>query len=130
LPVEVLTAEVTSGSRPEYLVQVARLRPEAVNTRLLSHFVEDGSFIRLRDISISYDLTSLVHTKWLRSLVFTASGRNLATWTKYSGLDPEVTSAVSTSTGGGLGSIGSNAGVDFYGQPNLKSYQFGFNIGF
>jgi len=94
-----------------------------------SHFVEDGSFIRLRDVSISYDLTSLVHAKWLKSLVFTASGRNLATWTKYSGLDPEISASQSLS-GGGLGSIGANQGVDYYGQPNLKSYQFGFNIGF
>jgi len=96
----------------------------------LSSFVEDGSFIRLRDLSLSYDITSLVHQKWLRSLVFTASGRNLLTFTKYSGLDPEVSSAVNPSTGGGLSNIGSYQGVDFYAQPNLKSYQFGFNIGF
>lgn len=96
----------------------------------LSAFIEDGSFIRLRDISISYDLTSLIKAKWLKSLVFSASGRNIATFTKYSGLDPEVTNAVSSSTGGGLGSIGGNQGVDYYGQPNLKSYQFSFNIGF
>jgi TonB-linked SusC/RagA family outer membrane protein len=95
----------------------------------VSSFVEDGSFIRLRDVSISYDLTSLVHAKWMRSLVFTASGRNIATWTKYSGLDPEVSFAQSNQ-GGGLGNIGINQGVDYYGQPNLKSYQFTFNIGF
>jgi len=96
----------------------------------LSSFIEDGSFIRLRDVSISYDLTSLTHAKWIKSLTFTASGRNLLTFTKYSGLDPEVTNAVSVSTGGGLGNIGSTGGVDYYGQPNLKSYQFSFNIGF
>ena len=96
----------------------------------LSSFVEDGSFIRLRDVSLSYDLTSLVHQKWMKRVVFTASGRNLLTFTKYQGLDPEVGSAVSPSTGGGLSNIGSFTGVDFYAQPNLKSYQFGFNVGF
>jgi TonB-linked SusC/RagA family outer membrane protein len=95
----------------------------------VSSFVEDGSFIRLRDASISYDLTSVAHARWIKSLIFTVTGRNLLTFTKYSGLDPEVTGAVSTSSGGALNNIGSNAGVDYYGQPNLKSFQFSFNIG-
>jgi hypothetical protein len=95
----------------------------------VSYYVEDASFVRLRDASISYNFTSLVNQKWIKNLVLTLSGRNLLTFTKYKGLDPESTAAVS-SQGGGLGSIGSYRGVDYYGTPNLKSYQFSLNVGF
>jgi len=91
--------------------------------------VEDGSFVRLRDVSITYDLTEKLHIRWLKRLAVTASGRNLLTITKYSGLDPENTAAVD-SQGNTLNGIGVSKGVDFFGVPNLKSYQFGVNIGF
>jgi hypothetical protein len=94
-----------------------------------SWFVEDGSFIRLRDASISYDLTGVINQKWLRTLVVTVSGRNLLTFTKYSGLDPENTGSFD-SQGTALTGIGSYRGVDYYGQPNVRSYQFSLNIGF
>jgi len=94
-----------------------------------SWFVENGSFIRLRDASISYDITSIVNQKWLRSLVVTVSGRNLLTFTKYHGLDPEASGATD-SEGNGLGNIGQYRGVDYFNVPNLKSYQFTLNIGF
>jgi TonB-linked SusC/RagA family outer membrane protein len=95
----------------------------------VSTFIEDGSYVRLRDVSLSYDLTGMVKQKWLRSLVITLTGRNLATWTKYKGLDPEATSAV-TNQGGTIGRFGSFQGVDYYTAPNLKSYQLSLNIGF
>lgn len=95
----------------------------------MSWFVEDGSFVRLRDASISYDLTNVVKQKWLRTLVVTVSGHNLLTFTKYKGLDPENTSSVD-SQGNGLTGIGNYRGVDDYGQPNVRSYQFSLNIGF
>ena len=97
--------------------------------RPLSTFVEDGSFVRLRDVSISYDLTEKLRIKWLKRLSVTASGRNLFTITKYSGMDPENTAAVDTQ-GNTLSGIGVSKGVDNFGVPNLKSYQLGVNIGF
>jgi TonB-linked SusC/RagA family outer membrane protein len=59
-------------------------------------FVEDGSFIKLRELSVAYD----VATKFLpkiglgraSGLKIALVGRNLMTWTKYSGFDPDVTS--------------------------------------
>lgn len=94
-----------------------------------SWFVEDGSFVRLRDASVSYDLTPAVNRKWLRSLVLTVSGRNLATFTKYHGLDPENTTAVNNQ-GVATGNMGAFKGVDYFGIPNVKSYQVSLNIGF
>ncbi len=95
----------------------------------LSHFVEDGSYLRLRDVSITYDLTNILKQKWVRSISVTATGRNLATWTKYKGLDPEATAAL-TNQGGTISGFGSFTGVDYYGAPNLKSFQFSINVGF
>ncbi|RZK59613.1 MAG: hypothetical protein EOO91_04640 [Pedobacter sp.] len=95
----------------------------------LSHFVEDGSYVRLRDVSVTYDLTRLVKQKWLRSLSVTATGRNLATWTNYKGLDPEATAAL-TNQGGTIGRIGSFTGIDYYSAANLRSFQFSLNFGF
>lgn len=95
----------------------------------LSHFVEDGSYVRLRDLSISYDLTNVIKQKWARNVSITATGRNLATWTKYKGMDPEATAAL-TNQGGTISGLGSFTGVDYYGAANLKSFQFSLNIGF
>ena len=96
-----------------------------------SVFVEDGSFIRLRDLSISYDLKKLVKLNSIRRLSATISGRNLLTFTKYSGLDPENTGAFDTQ-GNDLSKTRSGAftGVDYFGVPNLRSYQFSINVGF
>ncbi|HZE84621.1 MAG TPA: hypothetical protein VE035_09940, partial [Puia sp.] len=96
-----------------------------------SQFVEDGSYIRLKDLSISYDLKKLVKVNSISHLSVTLSGRNLLTFTKYSGLDPENTGAFDTQ-GNNLANTRSGAfsGVDYFGVPNLRSYQFSLNVGF
>ncbi|HXB43844.1 MAG TPA: SusC/RagA family TonB-linked outer membrane protein [Puia sp.] len=94
-----------------------------------SWFVEDGSFVRLRDLSVSYELSNILKLSWLKRLTATLSGRNLLTFTKYRGLDPENTSAVD-GQGNQITAVGAFKGVDFFGIPNLKSYQFSLNVGF
>jgi TonB-dependent starch-binding outer membrane protein SusC len=89
----------------------------------ISWFVEDASFVRLRDLSISYTIGPEVlgKTKFFNSITVLASGRNLLTFTKYSGLDPEVSTNRSTGFG---------RGEDDFGFPNLRSYQVGLTFGF
>lgn len=97
-----------------------------------SPFIENGSFIRLKDVSVSYDLSRYVTgSRAIKRLTITASGRNLLTFTKYDGLDPENTGAYDAQ-GNDLSQmrIGAFSGVDFFGTPNLKSYQFSLNVGF
>jgi TonB-linked SusC/RagA family outer membrane protein len=98
----------------------------------VSPFIENGSYIRLKDVSISYDLTRYVAgTKAIKRLTITASGRNLLTFTKYSGLDPENVGAYDEQGNNLSGQrIGAFTGVDYYGTPNLRSYQFALNVGF
>ncbi len=97
-----------------------------------SPFIENGSFIRLRDLSVGYDLSRFVTgSKAIKHLTVTASGRNLLTITKYSGLDPENTGAFDAQ-GDDLSKsrTGAFSGVDYFGTPNLRSYQFSLNVGF
>ena len=98
----------------------------------VSPFIENGSYIRLKDLSISYDLSRYVAgTKAIKRLTITASGRNLLTFTKYSGLDPENIGAYDEQGNNLSGQrIGAFTGVDYYGTPNLRSYQFALNVGF
>jgi TonB-linked SusC/RagA family outer membrane protein len=99
-------------------------------------FVEDGSYTKLRELSVGYELSpsmmqSLRINRFASSLRLSLIGRNLMTWTKYSGLDPEV-SAVSAVQG-----TGSTAGVgdptifrlDSFGYPNFRTFSFLFEIG-
>jgi len=92
-------------------------------------FVENGSFVRLRDVTLTYQFGNLLHVKWIKGLALTVSGRNLATITKYSGLDPEATSG-QDSQGNRTFGAGSNIGADYFAIPNLRSYQAGINVEF
>lgn len=99
------------------------------NVSPISWFVEDGSYLRLRDISLTYQLHDKYKPKWLRTASVTLAGRNLLTKTNYSGLDPESTNT-SDAQGNAAPSIGAINGVDYFGVPNLKSYQFILSLGF
>jgi TonB-linked SusC/RagA family outer membrane protein len=86
-----------------------------------SHFVEDGSFLRLRNVSVSYDLATLFKSKSIRSLELSVTGFNLLTFTKYTGFDPEAASDLNDPT---------RIGLDQYAFPNARGIQFGLNLGF
>lgn len=92
-------------------------------------FIEDGSFVRLRDVSLSYSVSEKNKPKWLRTATITLAGRNLITLTKYSGLDPESTNT-NDAQGNPASGLGVINGVDYFGVPNLKSFQISLNLGF
>lgn len=91
--------------------------------RSVSSFsVEDGSFIRLKNISLGYTLPShLLEPIGVSLVKIYVSGQNLITWTDYSGFDPEVSS-------GGGSDI--DPGVDNGVFPNTKTITLGFNANF
>tara|TARA_R110002049_G_scaffold14039_1_gene60025 strand:+ start:2912 stop:5902 length:2991 start_codon:yes stop_codon:yes gene_type:complete len=94
-----------------------------LNMRYSDRLVEDGSFLRLRNIQLAYNLSSDdMGLDWLRSLQVYVSGQNLLTFTKYSWWDPEVNSQ------GGANSLGQ--GIDHYSYPTSKTITFGIKIGF
>ncbi len=83
--------------------------------------VEDASFVKLRELSIGYRLGSIAGVgNWQVALI----GRNLITWSKYTGFDPEVGLG-----GGQLGSAVLNAN-DGYTFPNLRQFTFSLSTSF
>lgn len=63
------------------------------NFRISTFTIEDGSFLRLKDVSLTYSLPKkVVKNLKISNVDFTLSGTNLLIWSKYSGFDPEVNS--------------------------------------
>jgi hypothetical protein len=68
----------------------ARLAAWPKQTRI---YVEDAGFVKLRELTLSYDLPQSITSRigrGVRTAQISVSGRNLLTWTNYTGLDPEV----------------------------------------
>ena len=89
---------------------------EAINDRQ----VEDGSFLRISNITLGYDITVENSNTFSRANIF-VSGSNLFTFTDYSGYNPEITSFLNN---------GNIIGVDWLGPPNARSITFGINLSF
>jgi TonB-linked SusC/RagA family outer membrane protein len=88
-----------------------------------SRVVEDGSYLRLKTAMLAYSLPKkLIQKAHLNTLSFNVSGQNLLTWTKYTGMDPEV------SVRGGLGVL--TPGFDFSPYPQARTLVFGLNASF
>lgn len=95
----------------------AKLDPAPVFS---DRYVEDGSYLRVRTVSLSYGLPKNFTDKLsLKSIKLRLTGQNLLTFTKYTGFDPEVTN-------GSTISPGTDAGI----YPIAKSITAGLNITF
>ncbi|MBC7888928.1 MAG: SusC/RagA family TonB-linked outer membrane protein [Ferruginibacter sp.] len=86
------------------------------------YFYEDASFLRLRNVSLAFNATEMFPIKYVRKLQLVLTGRNLLTFTKYTGMDPETNSGTSNS--------GFDRGVDYVTTPNSRTFQVGLNVGF
>ncbi|MDB5268802.1 MAG: hypothetical protein JWP58_1842 [Hymenobacter sp.] len=85
------------------------------NLRVSSYFLEDGSYLRIKTLTVGYNLPkSLTQRVAAQSLRVYVTGQNLVTLTKYTGFDPEL---------GGRG-------IDFGVYPQSRVYLAGINIGF
>ena len=84
-------------------------------------YIEDGSFTRLKNITVGYTLPSDSFKRYFSNIRFYVSGQNLVTITNYSGLDPEVASVDGNSNSAGID-------VGRYVQP--KSVIFGLDVTF
>ena len=87
-----------------------------------TYFVEDGSFLRLKNVSLSYDIpTSSLSRIGVRKLQPFVSVSNILTLTKYTGLDPEV------NQWGGNGAV---QGIDWGTYPQSRSFVVGLSLEF
>jgi TonB-dependent starch-binding outer membrane protein SusC len=96
------------------------------NNGTKDYFYEDATFLRLRNISIGFDLAKFKTIKGIRKCQLVLSARNLITKTKYTGFDPEINSGAVT----GNGASAWDRGTDHNTMPNLKYLTVGLNLGF
>ncbi|MFP4287730.1 MAG: SusC/RagA family TonB-linked outer membrane protein [Bacteroidales bacterium] len=91
------------------------------NNRISSRFIEDGSFLRVKNISLSYNFDNdLLARTGMQSARLFVTGQNLLTFTNYSGMDPEVNYA---------GPSNIIQGTDFFTYPQARSVSIGINLG-
>lgn len=100
----------TAGTKPRLLY---------VNKDFTDRIVEDGSFLRLAMVTLSYRVP--VKARWLSAFDVYATGRNLLTITRYTGFDPEVNSFTYDPM---------RTGVDWSSYPNTRAVVFGLNVTF
>lgn len=87
-----------------------------------SRFLEDGSYMRLKNITIGFKLpSSLAQKIKMSSARIYVSGQNLWTITNYTGLDPELTGTASNTL---------TQGIEFYTMPQPKTFMAGINVSF
>lgn len=95
--------------------------PKGLQKEPSSYWVENGSFLRIRNISLGYTFsTELLQRIKVRSLRVYLTGQNLYTFTKYPGFDPET-----SSQGDGL-----SRGGDYLGYPSARTVIAGLNVTF
>ena len=94
------------------------------NDRLSDRYVEDGSYIRLKNITLGYTFPKRLLEKWrIENLRLYMNLQNLYTLTKYQGFDPEVGASTQDSTG-------LTFGVDNGRYPSPMTCSFGVNLTF
>ncbi len=94
-----------------------------VNT-LSDHYVEDGSYLRVKDITLAYDFRALLLNRLklrVTSCQFFVSAKNLITITNYTGYDPEVNRFIRNPR---------SFGADYGSYPSTKIFSTGLNISF
>lgn len=86
------------------------------NIRVSDRYVEDGSFVKIKNIQLGYTLPTPLIKKVFSKVRIYAQVRNAFTFTKYSGFDPEL--------GGGV----LDTGIDRGAYPQARTYAFGLDI--
>ena len=118
------TAVLRRWREPGDITDIPRATTDPVkatqNKRVSSRFIEDGSYLRFKNVTLGYSLEGNA----LRKTFFTSvrvylSAQNLFTFTKYTGLDPEVNYR---------GDDNSVIGTDFFTYPQAQTFTLGVNL--
>jgi hypothetical protein len=96
------------------------------NSRVSTRFLENGSYLRLKNISLGYNFAPRQLSSWTRGTISSfriyVAGQNLLTFTDYSGYDPEV--------GNRTGFNNLTNGIDYAVYPQPKTVQVGLQVNF
>ena len=98
----------------------AALGDPSGNSRMSSRWVEDGSYLRLKTVTLSYTLSeNIINKTFLRNLTIFLSAHNLMTWGEFGGYDPEFSTNTDVL----------NAGLYYAGMPHTRMYTAGLRFG-
>jgi hypothetical protein len=115
------TGEGTSNTVPRVTSDDRNL-----NVRNCDRWIEDASYTRIKNVQLSYNLPKfIIQTAKMEKCQLYVSVQNLKTFTKYSGLDPEVAQSNRDWGGGSL-----DIGVDRGNYPQARTILFGLNLTF
>lgn len=113
------TGEGTSNTQPR-----ASWAAKSNNVRASTRFLEDGSYVRLKNIQLGYTVPNTRKFRFQSVRLYVAA-TNLLTFTGYTGFDPEMTVSTNSASQGDLAN-----GIDWGTYPVAKNYTFGLNISF
>lgn len=99
---------------------IPRLTNTSINYQPSDLFVKDGSFLRISNIQVGYDIASLFKWKYLSRCRIYGAVQNAFTFTKYDGMDPEI----------GFGTDASTSGMDLGYYPRPRIFLAGVNLTF
>jgi len=89
---------------------------------------QDRSFVRLQDISLSYNFAPLLEKLNAKNISLFVSGKNLATWTSWDGWDPESVITDPATVNNAVPNTNYPNGIVAGGRPILRSFSVGLNI--
>jgi hypothetical protein len=116
------TAVLDRWERPGMITYMPRATQSKQNLLSSTRFVEDGSYLRLKTLTFSYNVSgSLMKKLGITRFQPYLTAQNLLTLTKYKGFDPEVNQ---------YGGDPTQQGVDYGTYPQSKSYIIGINVEF
>jgi len=116
------TAVLDRWERPGMVTYMPKATTTKDNLKPSTRFVEDGSYLRLKTLTISYNFAGKLLKKMnISRLQPYLTAQNLFTLTKYKGFDPEVSQ---------YGGSATTQGIDYGTYPQSKSYIIGFNVEF
>lgn len=102
--------------------QITDVPKAGFNLQPSSFFIEDGSYLRLKDVTLSYNIKgNVLRRAGVSRLQPYVTASNLLTITRYSGMDPEVNQ---------WGNSGAVQGIDWGTYPHSKTFVFGVNVEF
>jgi TonB-linked SusC/RagA family outer membrane protein len=83
-------------------------------------YIEDAGWVRLRTVTLTYNLSKLLKNTFIHQLSVYFTGTNLWVYTQYKGIDPETS----------LGGSANDQGIDYFNMPGTKSYTLGLTLAF
>ncbi|WP_297891774.1 TonB-dependent receptor [uncultured Capnocytophaga sp.] len=115
------TAVLNRWRKPGDITDIPRAKQGTDNIKASSRWVEDGSYLRLKTLTLAYNLSNEELLRYgIRKIQPYFTAQNLWTLTNYKGFDPEVNQGLS----------GPTMGIDWGTYPQTKTFIFGLNIDF